>query len=211
MNTATLMDGRAHGVARRDAAVGTGLWLFMVAATALFSLFIAAYVMRMDSADWSVIGMPWQLWLSTVLLVAGSVALQQAAIAARHMDWDQVRTTFLASGAFAVAFLVVQLWAWNVLLAMRVMPVGNPAGSFFYLLTTIHGLHVAGGLVGWGVTARLVWSGEPPRDLVQSAHVARLVALCARYWHFLLMVWLVLFSTLSGLTPDLVAYICGTR
>jgi cytochrome c oxidase subunit 3 len=106
-----------------------------------------------------------------------------------------------------LAFLAAQLWAWQVLLAMRVMPVGNPAGSFFYLLTTIHGLHVAGGLAGWSVTARLVWSEDRGRD---PAHIARFIALCARYWHFLLLVWGVLFATMSGLTPELVRFICGT-
>jgi cytochrome c oxidase subunit 3 len=208
MNTTSIFNVGAGGPDRRDAAVGTGLWLFMLVATTLFTLFIAAYVMRMDGSDWSAIGMPWQLWLSTVLLVAGSVALQQAAIAARHADWEQARAMFLSGGACALAFLAVQLWAWQVLLTMRVMLVGNPAGSFFYLLTTMHGLHVVGGLVGWAVTARLVWDGGPRRD---SAHIARFIALCARYWHFLLLVWVVVFSTLSGLTPELVRFICGTR
>jgi cytochrome c oxidase subunit 3 len=197
----------SEGLARRDAAMGTGIWLLMFVATALFSLFIAAYLMRMDTPDWSAIGMPWQLWLSTTLLIAGSVALQQAAISARRSDWEGARVMFLAGGACALAFLAAQLWAWQVLLAMRVMPVGNPAGSFFYLLTTIHGLHVAGGLAGWSVTARLVWSEDRGRD---AAHIARFIALCARYWHFLLLVWGVLFATMSGLTPELVRFICGT-
>ncbi|MEN3295311.1 MAG: cytochrome c oxidase subunit [Burkholderiales bacterium] len=197
----------SEGLARRDAAMGTGIWLLMFVATALFSLFIAAYLMRMDTPDWSAIGMPWQLWLSTTLLIAGSVALQQAAISARRSDWEGARVMFLAGGACALAFLAAQLWAWQVLLAMRVMPVGNPAGSFFYLLTTIHGLHVAGGLAGWSVTARLVWSEDRGRD---PAHIARFIALCARYWHFLLLVWGVLFATMSGLTPELVRFICGT-
>jgi cytochrome c oxidase subunit 3 len=204
--TSTFNIGREE-LARRDAAMGTGVWLFMFVATALFSLFIAAYLMRMDAPDWSAIGMPWQLWLSTALLIGGSLTLQQAAIAARHADWERARAKFLAGGVCALAFLVVQLWAWQVLLAMRVMPAGNPAGSFFYLLTTIHGLHVAGGLAGWGVTARLVWTDDRARE---PAHTARFIALCARYWHFLLLVWGVLFATMSGLTPELVRFICGT-
>ena len=64
---------------RRAASTGTGLWAFMGVATALFTLFILAYAMRMDSGDWSPIAMPWQLWLSTALLVAGSLLLRRAA------------------------------------------------------------------------------------------------------------------------------------
>ncbi len=85
------------------------------------------------------------------------------------------------------------------------MPVGNPAGSFFYLLTAMHGLHVMGGLVGWAVTARGARQDADP------ARTALRIALCARYWHFLLAVWLVLFAALGWLTPAVVNFICGTN
>ncbi|MGH8832196.1 MAG: bb3-type cytochrome oxidase subunit III [Polaromonas sp.] len=185
-------------------ATAIGLWAFMGTATTLFLLFIIAYVMRMDGADWSAITLPWQLWLSTALLVAGSVALQRASAAARGGRGAQARALLWAGGACAVAFLGVQLWAWQVLHALRVVPVGNPAASFFYLLTALHGLHVAGGLVAWGVTARGLWRNADP------ARGAWRIRLCARYWHFLLAVWGLLFATLGGLTPELVRFICGT-
>jgi cytochrome c oxidase subunit 3 len=188
---------------RRGAAAGIALWAFMGVATALFSLFIVAYALRMDSADWYPIAMPRQLWLSTALLAAGSVFLHRATRAALGARGDQIRILLLAGGLCALGFLAVQLWAWQALLALRVMPVGNPAGSFFYLLTAMHGLHVAGGLAGLAVTMRRVWRG-------QAQDAACFIALCARYWHFLLAVWVVLFASLGWLTPDMVRYICGT-
>jgi cytochrome c oxidase subunit III len=192
---------------RRDAAavaVGIGLWVFIGVASALFLLFITAYVMRMNGADWSAIAMPWQLWLSTALLLMGSLTLQRSAAAARGAHWERARSLLLLGGACAIAFLAVQLWVWQALYAMRVMPAGNPAASFFYLLTALHGLHVAGGLVAWGVAVRgLRHSDDPARG-------AWRIALCARYWHFLLGLWLLLFATLGGLTPEVVRAICGT-
>jgi cytochrome c oxidase subunit 3 len=86
----------------------------------------------------------------------------------------------------------------------RVALAGNPAASFFYLLTALHGLHVLGGLAGWAGTMRAA------RRSGDAARVARRIALCARYWHFLLGIWLVLFATLGWLTPEVVAFICGT-
>jgi cytochrome c oxidase subunit 3 len=199
--------GLAHVVHRhrrpRRSATGIGLWVFIGVATTLFSLFLAAYVMRMDGSDWSPIATPWQLWLSTALLVAGSVTLQRASAAAREAQWQRARALLLAGGACALAFIGVQLWAWQALQAIRVVPVGNPAASFFYLLTAMHGFHVIGGLVGWTVTTRLAVRGG-------TARAAELIALCARYWHFLLAVWIVLFMALGWLTPDLVRLICGT-
>lgn len=196
---------------RRTAATGIGLWVFIGVVTSLFTLFIWAYVMRMEGADWFPIAMPWQLWLSTALLASGSVALQGAVGSAREGRWERARILLFVGGGFALAFLGAQLWAWQMLLANRTMPAGNPAGSFFFLLTALHGLHVVGGLIAWAMTAYL-WrsfgAGHMPADC---ARIAGRIRLCARYWHFLLAVWIVLFATLSWLTPELVRFICGTN
>ena len=185
-----------------------GLWVFIGVACSLFSLFIAAYLMRMEGSDWSPIAPPWQLWLSTGLLLAGSIVLARAGAAARmpgQLEGRRFRILLRAGGACAVAFLLVQSWAWRALLIAQIGPNGNPAGSFFYLLTAMHGLHVAGGLVGWAVTILATWRNADP------ARVARLTVLCARYWHFLLAVWIVLFVALGWVTPELIRTICGTR
>lgn len=188
---------------RRAASNGIGLWVFMGVVTALFALFTLAYALRMDSSDWSPIAMPWQLWISTALLVAGSALLQLAAAAARGGRWATARTLLWAGGLCALAFLGAQLWAWQVLQAARVMPAGNPAASFFYLLTAMHGLHVIGGLAGWALTVR-----DAGRAV--NLMIAWRFTLCARYWHFLLAVWVGLFATLGWLTPEAVRWICGT-
>lgn len=184
-----------------EAAAGIGLWVFIGVASTLFALFGAAYVMRMDGSDWSSIALPWQLALSTALLLAGSAALQRASNAARA--GLPARRALLAGGVATLTFLASQLWAWQALLAAQVTLTGNPAASFFYLLTALHGLHVVGGLVAWGWAARSAWSTADGVD------APRRIALCARYWHFLLAVWGLLYATLAGLTPELVRYLCG--
>lgn len=203
MNTAVALSRGAWPPDRRAASIAIGLWVFMGVATALFSLFTLAYVLRMVGDDWSPIAMPWQLWLSTALLLAGSALLQWAGVAARGGRWAAARTLLRAGGVCVLAFLAVQLWVWQVLQAARVMPAGNPAASFFYLLTAMHGLHVIGGLAGWAVTVRGVGRAADPMS-------AWHIALCARYWHFLLVVWGLLFATLGWLTPETARWICGT-
>ena len=202
MNTLALGGNRFDARAAR--AAGTGLWVFIGVASTLFALFIVAYGMRMDSGgDWTALALPRQLWLSSALLVAGSVLLQGASGAAQAGRWDSARRLLWAGGACALAFLASQWWAWQALQAARVTLAGNPAASFFYLLTAMHGLHVLGGLVAWAVTAQLAWERADARRL------ALRIALCARYWHFLLLLWAVLFTALGWLTPDIVRFLCG--
>jgi cytochrome c oxidase subunit 3 len=100
---------------------------------------------------------------------------------------------------------VAQAWGWKLLISQGVTTAGNPAASFFYLLTAMHGLHVLGGLLCWVLVLRFISEAQP---LEESRWRVRL---CARYWHFLLLLWAVLFAALGWLTPELVNYICGTR
>jgi len=186
-----------------QAVVGVALWVFIGVATTLFTLFIAAYIMRMANADAAAIAMPSQLWLSTALLVAGSVLLRHAGVSAQRGGDGMARAWrwLMAGGACAVAFLVVQGWAWQLLLARQVGPAGNPAGSFFYVLTALHGMHVAGGMIAWAVVALRAGRSGPAGGWR--------IALLARYWHFLLLAWLALFASFTWITPEVARIICG--
>ena len=68
----------------------------------------------------------------------------------------------------------------------------NPANSFFYLITGVHGLHLLGALVAWARAARRFAAsdseGADPADV--NIRLRRSVDLCALYWHFLLLIWL---------------------
>jgi cytochrome c oxidase subunit 3 len=186
--------------------LGTALWAFIGVATSLFFLFIASYLMRMQSADWHDIAMPWQLWLSTGLLLAASATIHLASRAGRQGAMGTMRRWLLGAGLCMLGFLLVQSWAWQGLLGSRITVAGNPAASYFYLLTAMHALHVAGGIAAWLMVSRPFWHAAQRRA---PARATLSVGLCERYWHFLLLVWLALFATMAGLTNELVRFICG--
>ena len=167
-----------------------GLRVFLGVITVLFSLLVVAYGGRMALADWRPLPEPWLLWLNTAMLILSSVAFQWAWVSARRGQGDGVRVDLLAAGGFAFAFLVGQLVVWQQLAALGYFAATNPAAAFFYLITALHALHLVGGLVVWGRTTAKVWRG------VEVDQVRMSVELCAVYWHFLLVVWLVLFGLL---------------
>lgn len=167
-----------------------GLRVFLAVVTVLFSLLVVAYADRMTVGDWRPLPEPWVLWLNTLALVLGSVALQRALTAANRGRLDALRIGLIAGGGFAIAFLAGQLVAWQQLVALGYYAQTNTANAFFYVMTALHGLHLLGGLVALGRTADKVWRGY---DVAQ---VRLSVELCAVYWHFLLAIWLVLFGLL---------------
>jgi cytochrome c oxidase subunit III len=175
-----------------------GLGVFLAVAGSLFALFISAYSMRMGMVDWRTMPVPKLLWFNTGVLVLSSIALQWAYVAARRDDMDGVIIGLLAGGASAVMFLIGQLLAWHQLREAGYFVASNPANSFFYLITAVHGLHLAGGLVALGRTIAKVWHG------VEMVRLRLSVELCAIYWHFLLLVWLVVLGLLTGWTDNFV-------
>jgi cytochrome c oxidase subunit 3 len=172
-----------------------GLLILLAVITSLFGLFISAYWMRMEHAhgDWRPLAVPRLLWLNTATLILSSAGMQWARGGARRAQPDRVRVGLIAGGVLAWAFLAGQLLAWRQLNASGYFVASNPAIAFFYLLTGVHGLHLLGGLFVWGKTvARMAQGGVELIDLRLS------VELCTVYWHYLLLVWLVLFAVLLG-------------
>ncbi len=186
----SLLPSDHGGVGLSQPAVKVGLGVFLAVATSLFALFMSAYLMRMQLADWSPLAQPMVLWFNTAMLVLGSVFFQWASNTAKSGQIGGVRLGLFAGGAFTFVFLAGQLWSWQQLNAAGFYLTTNPANAFFYLLTALHGLHLLGGLWVWAKTTVKLQRGA-------AVHEVRLsVELCTVYWHFLLVVWLVLFGLL---------------
>jgi len=167
-----------------------GLRVFLVVVTVLFTLFIVAYSDRMLIADWKAMPEPWLLWVNTAILVLASAALHWATLAARAERLADVKTGLMTGAAFSLAFITGQLFVWQTLVAEGYFADSNPANAFFYVLTALHGLHFLGGIGALGLTFAKTRRGA---DI---AEVRQAVDLCAVYWHFLFVVWLVVFGLL---------------
>jgi len=173
-------------------AVKVGLGVFLAVVGCLFALFTSAYFMRMALSDWQPLPVPRVLWLNTGVLILSSVALHMAVVASRKDQMETTRLALVTAGLTALAFLAGQLVAWRELTASGYFLNANPANSFFYLLTGLHGLHILGGLVALGRTTATAWADGARERLRLS------IELCAMYWHFLLFIWLAIFVLLAG-------------
>jgi len=169
------------------------LFFFLAAISSLFALFVTAYVMRMDphhGADWHTVEKPGMLWINTVLLIFSSAAVQWARSIAYNPPAKNLKAAVALTGMFTLAFLLGQLVAWQQIHNSTHFHLDNPAMAFFYLLTGVHGLHLLGGLYVWSRTTVRVWQDAKISTIKLS------IELCTVYWHYLLLVWLVLFGLL---------------
>jgi len=167
-----------------------GLRYIMVVSSIFFSLFIVTYSDRLVYADWQKMPEPFLLWFNTLILFISSAIFISTQIAAKHNQFEKVKQKLLIIGYLALAFLLGQLLVWLQLINLGYYVSTNPANAYFYVFTTLHGLHLIGGLVYWLMTIKKVWI---PSDIVV-ANTKHTIELCAIYWHFLLAVWVVLFG-----------------
>ncbi len=167
-----------------------GLRVFLAVATVVFSLTVVTYADRMLVADWRALPEPFVLWLNTALLIMSSVAFQRAWNSAKRGQMDGVKSGMLLAGGFAFAFLIGQFIAWQQMIGLGYFAATNPANAFFFLVTALHAVHLLGGLVAW-VRASVKLRRGDALDKVRLS-----VELCTIYWHFLLIIWLLLFVLL---------------
>ena len=178
-------DGKTFGKSKAKLGVKT----IMAVSTVIFSLFIVAYSDRMQVHDWISMPEQWLLWVNTAVLIMNSYFFHNTKIAADQKDNIKIRNGLYTVGILAYAFLLGQLIVWYQLMKLGYFATSNVANAFFYLLTTIHGLHLLGGLYFWGRATSKFLKGN-----YKTSNMQHTIELCAIYWHFLLIVWLVLFG-----------------
>ena len=157
-----------------------GLGVLLAALGSLFALFISAYLMRMQVFDWRPVPKPALLWINSGVLMLSSAALQWARGAADRRDRRGMRTGLFAAAAAALVFLAGQLVAWGQLTATGYFLTSNPASSFFYLITALHGVHLIGGLVALGaVTVKGMARGRSPAAAAEPRSLQHVLGLPA--------------------------------
>ena len=167
-----------------------GLASFLAVAVSLFALFVSAYTLRMEEPDWIPVKDPNLLWINTGFLILASVAYHWTRNQAVEGRRDNLLGGLVASGVLSLLFLFGQLATWQQLQDGGYYVTANPANAFFYLLTAVHAVHLLGGLYVWARSMRKLMTGAEA-DAVRMS-----IELCTIYWHFLLLVWVVLFGLL---------------
>ena len=156
----------------------------------MFSLFCVGYRLRMGLPDWVPLQDPNLLWFNTALLVLSAVAMQMAKSAANRGEKKPVRLHLTIAGLLTIAILAGQILVWQGLLEAGLWQLANAPLAFFLLLTGLHALHLAGGLLVWARCTGKAWQG------MEVSRFKLSVELCTTYWHYLLAVWFVFFGLL---------------
>ena len=173
-----------------------GMWVAVAAILMMFAALTSAYVFRAGTAGWRPIEIPPLMWASTAVILLSSATFEIARRSLKREDARGYRLWLWASLALGALFLIFQLLAWRQLVAQGIYLATNPHSSFFYVLTGLHGLHLAGGIMGLGyLIARARREASGAVREVKAVGAARADAV-GIYWHFMDGLWLYLFGLL---------------
>jgi len=167
------------------------LLTLLAVVTSFFALILSAYALRMELGDWVPMTEPQLLWSNTAMLVLASLAFQWTRNGAVKGIGSRLKPGLVVTGLLTAGFVVGQFVAWQQLEASGQFISSNPSNAFFYFLTGAHAVHILGGLYVWARATARVMLGT-----AEGAAIRRSIELCTIYWHYLLLVWLILFGLL---------------
>jgi len=163
------------------------LWLFIVTVVMIFAAFTSAHIVRQADGDWLIYDLPSMLWYTSGIIILSSVFMQWAYIAAKKDKLEQVKLALGITTILGILFLFGQLKAWEQMVDANVYFTGNPAGSFLYIFTGIHALHLISGVIY--LIYMLISS---LRNKVHSENMLNM-EMSSTWWHFLGGLWIYLF------------------
>jgi len=167
------------------------LMTLLAVVTSFFALILSAYALRMELGDWVPMTEPQLLWANTAMLILASIALQWTRNGAVKGQASRLKPGLIVTGLLTTGFVAGQFIAWQQLQANGQFVTNNPSNAFFYFLTGAHAVHILGGMYVWARATTRVLLGT-----AEGSAIRRSVELCTIYWHFLLLVWLILFGLL---------------
>lgn len=171
------------------------LWLGIISMVMIFAALTSAIIVRKSDSNWFTFEIPSEFTISTVVLLFSSITMVLAVFFTRKSKKGAATLFLFITLALGSSFAWLQFAGWEQLVKNNIYFVdnltGNISGSFFYVVTALHLLHLMGGLLAVLITTFRSAAGK----YTPSNYLG--LKLCAIFWHFLDGLWLYLFLFLQ--------------
>ncbi len=172
-----------------------GMWVFLGSEVMFFTALIGSYIILRVAQPGAWVGHPNQTPLNipvtavnTFLLICSSVTMVKAFAAAQDGLQKQLRLWLVATVLIGASFVGVQVYEYRELIGHGFTPASSLFGSTFYTMTGFHGFHVTMGVICMIYVTLQAFRGR------YTAQDHRGVEVIGLYWHFVDLVWIILFT-----------------
>ncbi|MFN2399949.1 MAG: heme-copper oxidase subunit III [Gemmatimonadaceae bacterium] len=170
-----------------------GMWVFLGSEVMFFTALIGSYIILRVAhpASWKppgeVLNIPVTA-VNTFLLICSSVTMVKAFAGAQDGNQSALRRWLVATVLIGATFVGVQIFEYNQLIGHGFVPSEGLYGSTFYTMTGFHGFHVTVGVICMIFVTIRAFQGR------YTATDHRGVEVIGLYWHFVDLVWIILFT-----------------
>ena len=170
------------------------MWVFLASDCLFFGALIATYmVYRGQSLNGpyplDIIDVP-VTTISTFVLLCSSFAMVQALAATNANNQRGIKIWLLATVILGAIFIGFQIWEFNAFKNEGLSLGTNLFGASFFTLTGFHGAHVTLGVIWLFALFILSFKGRLGPATAMDVELAGL------YWHFVDIVWIIIFTLL---------------
>lgn len=168
------------------------MWVFLSSECLLFGALISTYLLYRGRVvegptPHEIYDIPFTSVSSFVLLMS-SLTMVLALSALQRRDERRFRIWMVTTAAFGMVFIGGQIYEFTSFMREGLAPSTNVFGSSFYLLTGLHGAHVTGGIIWLLSLVGLSLKGIITPEKAEAVEISGL------YWHFVDVVWIVIFT-----------------
>jgi cytochrome c oxidase subunit 3 len=163
------------------------LYLALASVVMLFAAFTSAYVVRKAAGNWLEFRMPDIFLVSAGVLLLSSFTAHAGLRAFLSEKAATFRWMTVLTFVLGLVFIGLQVSGWYQLKAIGVPLDGNPSGSFVYVISGAHAVHVLGGLAALFFSVRMAL-----QPFVVTAKKKLHLEMVNIYWHFVDALWLYL-------------------
>jgi len=163
------------------------LGIAIAAMIMMFAGLTSAYIIHAEGPHWQYFKLPTIFWVNTLIILTSSFTMRWALVSYKKFKYNAYRIAISVTTILGIGFIVGQYLGWKQLTNMGIYLDGNASGSFLYVISGTHAVHVLGGVIAL-LVATIAAFVKPfnPNKLLR-------VELISIYWHFVDVLWIYLF------------------
>ena len=165
------------------------LWFALGSITMMFTALLSAYVYKQSSGNWIYIDIPLSFLYNTMIIVLSSVTIQWAHKLIKGNDLIKAKNLLLVTFFLGICFLLGQYFSWKEMVSNEVYLIDprSVSGSFVYILSGLHALHIIGGIIPLIIVVFKALNNN------LNIHNILGLELTLTYWHFLGLLWVYIY------------------
>ncbi len=168
------------------------MWIFLVSVAMLFAAFTSGYIVRKAQGEWVNFELPSVFATTCFVVLLSSATMALAQWAHKNGNKALMQIGLVLSLFIGGTFVYLQLAGWQQLMDQGIYLVGNPSGSFLYVISGVHAAHFTIGLLV--ILVAILRSLLLTKPEIKNQKIPSV----ATYWHFVGGLWIYLYLFLNN-------------